>query len=97
MIYINTESTNPELACKQLEALGLTIIATRPAVSWDGKPPETLIIASIPDFSTTLARGLLRFTVDHKQECVAVRFSHNVGMLIGVTEHRYNEEFFSTN
>ena len=97
MIYINAESTKPKPACKQLEALGLTIVATRPAASWDGKPPETLIIASNPDFSTTLARGLLRFIVDHKQECVAVRFSHSVGMLIGVTEHCYNEEFFSTN
>ena len=36
MIYINAESTNPELACKQLEALGLTIVATRPADSWEG-------------------------------------------------------------
>ena len=96
MIYINAESPNPKLACKQLEALGLTIETTRPAPSWNGKPPETLIVASVPDFSTTLARGLLRFTVDHKQECVAVRFSHNVGMLIGVTEHRYNEDYFFT-
>ena len=96
MIYINAESSNPKLACKQLEALGLNIVAIRPAPSWNSKPPETLIIARIPDFSTTLARGLLRFTVDHKQECVAVRFSHNVGMLIGVTEHRYNEDYFFT-
>ena len=96
MIYINAESPNPKPACKQLESLGLTIETTRPAPSWNGKPPETLIIASVPDFSTTLARGLLRFTVDHKQECVAVRFSHNVGMLIGVTEHRYDEDYFFT-
>ena len=97
MIYINTESINPELACEQLEALGLTIVATRPAASWGGKPPETLIIASIPDWSNQTERGLLRFTVDHKQECVAVRFSHNIGLTIGPKPVAYNEEFFYTN
>lgn len=96
MIYINAESANPYLAREQLEALGLDIVTTRLAEPWEGKPPDTLIIARTPDFSTALARGLLRFTVEHKQECVAVRFSHNVGMLIGVTEHRYNEDFFQT-
>lgn len=96
MIYINAESANPELAREQLEALGLDIVTTRPAQAWEGKPPETLIIARSPDFSTALARGLLRFTVAHKQECLAVRFSHNIGTLIGATEHRYNEDFFQT-
>jgi hypothetical protein len=96
MIYINAESANPELAREQLEALGLDIVTTRLAEPWEGRPPESLIIARTPDFSTALARGLLKFTRDHKQECVAVRFSHNIGMLIGVTEHRYDEDFFAT-
>ena len=96
MIYINAESANPTLAREQLEALGLDIVTTRPAAAWDGKPPETLLIARCPDFSTALARGLLRFTRDHNQECLAVRFSQNIGMLIGVTEHRYSEEYFQT-
>lgn len=94
MIYINAESANPELARQQLEAIGLDIVATRPAEPWEGRPPETLIIARCSDFSTALARGLLKFTRDHKQDCVAVRFSQNIGMLIGVTDLRYNESFF---
>lgn len=96
MIYINAESANPALARQHLEALGLDIVATRLAPPWEGRPPETLIIARTPDFSTALARGLLKFTRDHKQDCVAVRFSQNIGMLIGVTEHRYNEDYFKT-
>ena len=96
MIYINAESANPELAREHLEALGLDIVTTRPAPSWEGRPPETLLIARCPDFSTVLARGLLRFTREHKQDCVAVRFSQNIGMLIGVTKHQYHESFFQT-
>ncbi len=96
MIYINAETASPTLAREQLQAFGLDIVTTRPAPAWEGKPPETLFIICTPDFSTSLARFLLRFTVEHKQECVAVRFSHNIGMLIGVTEHRYNEEYFFT-
>lgn len=96
MIYINAESANPELAREQLEALGLDIVTTRPAEPWEGRPPETLIIARCPDFSTALARGLLRFTREHKQDCVAVRFSQNIGMLIGVTDLQYNEGYFQT-
>ena len=96
MIYINAESANPDLARQHLEALGLDIVATRLAESWEERPPESLIIARTPDFSTALARGLLKFTRDHKQDCVAVRFSHNIGMLIGVTEHLYEESLFQT-
>lgn len=96
MIYINAESANPDLAREHLEALGLDIVTTRPAEPWEGRPPETLIIACCPDFNTVLARGLLRFTRDHKQDCVVVRFSQNIGMFIGVTDLRYDESFFKT-
>ena len=94
MIYINAESANPTLAREHLEALGLDIVATREAEPWEGRPPETLLIARTPDFSTALARGLRRFTIDHKQDCVAVRFSENIGLLIGNTDLQYKEEYF---
>ena len=96
MIYINAESANPTAAREHLEAMGLDIVATRPAPSWDGRPPETLLIARCPDFSTTLALQLKGFAINHKQDCVAVRFSTNIGLTIGSKPVAYSEEFFST-
>jgi hypothetical protein len=94
MIYINAESASPEILAKELEALGCTIIAQRLAPSWEGRPPETLVIASCPDWSTPLSRALRRIAENHNQDCIAVRFEPNVGITIGSKPVAFNEEYF---
>jgi hypothetical protein len=94
MIYINAESTNSELLAQELKALGCTIIAQRLAPPWNNKPPETLVIASCPDWSTTLSHVLTRIAAEHKQECIAVRFSPNTGITIGSKPVAFKEEYF---
>jgi hypothetical protein len=95
MIHINFETKSPELLRSQLEALGCTIIAQREAASWDGRPPETLVIASSPDWSNTLHVSLARLSDFHWQDCIAVRFSPNVGVTIGTKPVPYSEEYFN--
>jgi hypothetical protein len=94
MIYINAESASPELLAKELEAIGCTIIAQRLAPSWNNKPPETLVIASIPDWSALLSHALTRIADAHNQDCIAVRFEPNVGITIGSKPVAFNEEYF---
>jgi hypothetical protein len=95
MIYINMETLNVPLAIKELQAFGFTYIASRAAPSWNGKPPETLIIASIPDWSVVTERNVRRLAANHDQECICVRFSHGVGRCIGSKPVAYSEELFS--
>jgi hypothetical protein len=95
MIHINAESANPEVLVKELEALGCTIIAQRLASSWNNKPPETLVIASYPDWSTSLSRSLRRIAENHGQDCIAVRFKHNTGITVGSKPVAFNEEYFN--
>jgi hypothetical protein len=94
MIHINFETNSPELLRSQLQALGCTVIAQRPAPSWDGRPPETLVIASSPDWSSTLHVSLSRLSDLHKQDCIAVRFLPNVGATVGAHPVPYKEEYF---
>jgi hypothetical protein len=94
MIYINAESASPELLAKELEAIGCTIIAQRPAPSWNNKPPETLVVASCPDWSVSLIRLIRRIADAHRQDCIAVRFEPNVGITIGSKPVAFKEEYF---
>jgi hypothetical protein len=95
MIHINAESANPDALVKELEALGCTIIAQRLAQPWEGRPPETLVIASSPDLSITLSHALFRIAAAHNQDCIAVRFSPNIGTTIGAKPVAFNEEYFN--
>jgi hypothetical protein len=95
MIHINAESASPELLIKELEAIGCTIIAHRLAPSWEGRPPETLVIASAPDWSTTLNKALRRIAENHQQDCIAVRLAPNVGLTVGSKPVDFNEGFFN--
>ena len=95
MLHINAESASPELLAQQLEAIGCTIIAQRLAPSWEGRPPETLVIASNPDWSALLSHALTRIAASHKQDCIAVRFSPNVGITLGSKPVSFNEEYFN--
>jgi hypothetical protein len=94
MIHINAESANPEKLIQELQALGCTIIAQRLAPPWDGRPPETLVIASCPDWSALLSHALTRIADAHKQDCIAVRFSPNTGITIGSNPVAFKEEYF---
>jgi hypothetical protein len=94
MIHINFETASPSVLRSQLEAIGCTIIAQRPAPSWDGRPPETLVIASSPDWSSTLHHLLIHLSNIHKQDCIVVRFLPNVGATIGAKPVPYKEEYF---
>lgn len=94
MIHINAESVDPELLASELEALGCTIIAQRLAPSWNNKPPETLVIASCPDWSTTLSHALTRIAANHNQECIAVRLSSYTGITVGSKPVAFKEEYF---
>lgn len=96
MLYINMETNNVPAALTELKAHGFTYVASRAAPSWDGRPPETLIIASITDWSTATARAVRRLAANHEQDCIAVRFSENVGVTLGSKPVDYNEEFFQT-
>jgi hypothetical protein len=95
MIYINAESTNPELLIKELESAHCTIIAQRLAEPWNDRPPETLVVASHPEWSTALNRSLRRIADNHNQECIAVRLSETVGLTVGSKPVAYKEEYFS--
>jgi hypothetical protein len=95
MIYINAESASPELLITQLEALGFTIQAQRLAPAWEGRPPETLVIASTTDWGTLTQRGLMRLADEHEQDCIAVRFAVGVGLTIGTKPVAFNEEYFN--
>jgi hypothetical protein len=94
MIHINAESANPEALVQELKALGCTIIAQRLAPPWDGRPPETLVIASCPDWSALLSHALTRIAAEHNQDCIAVRFSPNTGITIGSKPVAFKEEYF---
>jgi hypothetical protein len=96
MIYINMETNNVPAALTELKAIGFTFITSREAQPWDGRPPETLIIASIPDWSIHTERALRRIAANHDQDCIAVRFSHGVGKTVGAKPVVYSEDFFST-
>jgi hypothetical protein len=95
MIHINAESANPEALVKELEALGCTIIAQRLAPPWEGRPPETLVIASRSDWSALLSHALTRIAANHNQDCIAVRFSPNTGITVGSYPVAFNEEYFN--
>jgi hypothetical protein len=94
MIHINAESAFPNILIPELEAIGCTIIAQRLAPSWEGRPPETLVIASYPEWSTSLSRLLTRIAANHNQDCIAVRFEPNVGITVGAKPVAFNEEYF---
>ncbi len=83
-------------ALTELKANGFTYIASRAAPSWGGRPSETLIIASITDWSTATARAVRRLAANHEQDCIAVRFSENVGVTLGSKPVDYNEDCFVT-
>jgi hypothetical protein len=95
MIHINAESASPELLIKELEAIGCTIIAQRLAPPWGGRPPETLVIASCPDWSALLSHVLTLIADAHRQDCIAVRFEPNVGITVGSKPVAFNEEYFN--
>jgi hypothetical protein len=95
LIYINAESASPELLTQELEAIGCTIIAQRLAPSWEGRPPETLVIASCPDWSTSLSHALTRIAANHNQDCIAVRFSPYSGLTVGAKPVAFKEEYFN--
>jgi hypothetical protein len=96
MIYINAETpNNVPHACAELEALGFEVMATRPAASWAGREPETLIIARSTELTTAMVQGLEIFAKYHKQDCVAIRLKPNVGLTIGSKPVPYKEEYFS--
>jgi hypothetical protein len=95
MIHINAESANPELLVQELKALGCTIIAQRLAPPWEGRPPETLVIASNPDWSSTLGCALRRIAANHNQDCIAVRLSPNTGITVGAKPVAFKEEYFN--
>jgi hypothetical protein len=94
MIHINAESASPSILAQELEAIGCTIIAQRLAPPWEGRPPETLVIASCPDWSTSLSHALTRIAEAHRQDCIAVRFEPNVGITVGAKPLAFNEEYF---
>jgi hypothetical protein len=93
MVHINAESSTPDVLIKELEDLGFKVITSRLAPSWNGKPPETLVIASI-DVMPPVSR-LRRIAANHDQDCVAVRFGLGDGITIGSQPVAYNEEYFS--
>jgi hypothetical protein len=93
MIHINVESATPDTLIKELEALGFTIIMSRPAPSWNGREPETLVIASI-DVMPPVSR-LRRIAANHNQDCLAVRFGLGDGITIGSQPVAYSEEHFN--
>jgi hypothetical protein len=94
MIHINMETRHTAAALTELKANGFTYIASRAAPSWNGRPPEVLIIASIPDWSNSAASAVRRLADRHNQDCIAVRFSEGVGVTLGPKPVAYNEEYF---
>lgn len=93
MIYINAETpNNVPHALAELEALGFEIVATRPAQAWNGREPETLIIARNTELTTAQVLGLGVFAKNHKQDCVAIRLAPNVGLTVGAYAKNYNYE-----
>jgi hypothetical protein len=76
-------------------AQGFTIVAQREAQAWQGRPPETLVIATIPDWSNAAKNALRRIAANHQQDCIAVRFSEGVGTTVGALPVAYSEEHFN--
>jgi hypothetical protein len=95
MIHINAESANPDTLVQELEALGCTIIAQREAPPWEGRPSETLVIASHADWSTSLSHSLRRIAANHNQDCIAVRLSPHIGLTVGSKPVAFNEDYFN--
>jgi hypothetical protein len=91
MIYINFETSNVPAALQDLKALGFTFIASRAAPSWNGREPETLIVAShgdIPDSYRGLVlydfrRSVRRLAENHQQDCIAVLYADGYGECVG--------------
>lgn len=95
MIYINAESTRPNDLRTELEALGFEVTTSRLGESWQGRPPETLVIARNTDLMSAHVRGLERIARDHNQDCIAIRLVKGVGVTVGSKPVPYKEEFFN--
>lgn len=96
MIYINVETPfDTDIARIEIEALGFDIVTTRPAQAWDGRPPETLIIARNTELTSAQVLGLERFATKHNQDCVAIRLAPSVGLTVGTKTVEYREEYFN--
>ena len=97
MIYLNMETTDVPAALSELKALGYSYVASRAAPSWDGRPPETLIIASLDaPWTQDCERDILELAKRHQQDCIAIRFAPNEGVTIGSKPVDYSEEYFAT-
>jgi hypothetical protein len=61
--------------------------------------PETLVqelkALGCTDWSALLSHALTRIAADHKQDCIAVRFSPNTGITVGSKPVSFNEEYFN--
>lgn len=95
MIYINAESSRPSDLRNELEALGFEVTTSRLGESWQGRPPETLVIAKSIEIMTMQIQGLERIARDHNQDCIAIRLARSVGVTVGAKPVAYNEEYFS--
>jgi hypothetical protein len=103
MIYINFETSNVPAALQDLKALGFTYIASRAAPSWNGREPETLIVAShddIPDSHRGVAlydfrRALRRLSENHQQDCIAVLYADGTGECIGSQPVPFDIKYFT--
>lgn len=96
MIYINVETPNNiEHAKAELEALGFDIVTFRPAAAWEGREPETLIIARRENITEAQVLGLELFAKNHNQDCVAIRLKANVGLTVGSKPVAYEEAYFN--
>jgi hypothetical protein len=93
MITINFETSNVTAALQDLKALGFKLIAQRPAPSWNGREPETLIVASCEGYSVN-SRAIRKLAADHQQDCIAVLYPDGSGLCIGSKPVAFDINYF---
>jgi hypothetical protein len=94
MITINFETSNVPAALQDLKALGFKLIASRAASSWNGREPETLLIASCEGYSVN-SKAIRKLAADHQQDCIAVLYADGSGACIGTNPVAFDISMFS--
>jgi hypothetical protein len=103
MIYINLETSNVPAALQDLKALGFKLISSRAAPSWNGREPETLIVASHDDIPDSykgvrlydFKRAVRRLAENHQQDCIAVLYADGSGECVGSKPVVFDSSKFS--
>jgi hypothetical protein len=104
MITINFETSNVTAALQELKALGFKLSASRAAPSWNGREPETLIVASHDDIPDSykgvrlydFKRAVRRLAENHQQDCIAVLYADGNGECVGSNPVPFDINYFTT-